>query len=86
KYTNLGTTYADHNALDAEVRQADVDWTLLRAVLLTNSPKARQLQVRFVPDKPASMRISRREVARFAVDALADGTLIGKAPIISSAK
>jgi putative NADH-flavin reductase len=86
KYTNLGTTYADHNELDAEVRQADVDWTLLRAVLLTNSPKARQLQVRFVPDKPASMRISRHEVARFAVDALADDTLIGKAPIISSAK
>jgi putative NADH-flavin reductase len=86
KYTNLGTTYADHNELEAELRQADVDWTLLRAVLLTNSPKSRQLQVRFVPDKPASMRISRREVARFAVDALADGTLIGRAPIISSAK
>ena len=86
KFTNLGTTYADHNELDAEIRQADVDWTLLRAVLLTNSPNARQLQVRFVPDKPAGMRISRREVARFAVDALADGTLIGRAPIISSAK
>ena len=86
KFTNLGTTYADHNELDAEIRQADVDWTLLWAVLLTNSPNARQLQVRFVPDKPAGMRISRREVARFAVDALADGTLIGRAPIISSAK
>jgi len=86
KYTNLGTTYADHNEVDAEVRQAGVDWTLLRAVLLTNSSKARRVQVRLVPDKPASMRISRREVARFAVDALADPTLIGKAPIISSAK
>jgi putative NADH-flavin reductase len=86
KFTNLGTTYADHNELDAEIRQAGVDWTLLRAVLLTNSPNARRLQVRFVPDKPAGMRISRREVAQFAVDALADGTLIGRAPIISSAK
>jgi putative NADH-flavin reductase len=86
KYTNLGTVYADHNKLDAEIRQADVDWTLLRAVLLTDSPEGRQTQVRFVPDKPASMRISRRHVARFAVDALADDTLIGTAPIISDAK
>src|SRR5882757_167084 len=86
KYTNLGTTYADHNELEAELRQVDVDWTLLRAVLLTNSTVARRIQVRFVPDKPASMRISRREVARFAVDALSDGALIGRAPIISSAK
>jgi hypothetical protein len=48
--------------------------------------KAKQTEARFVPDKPASMRISRRDVARFAVDALADDTLIGKAPIISNAK
>jgi putative NADH-flavin reductase len=86
KYTNLGSTYADHNKLDAEIRQADVDWTLLRAVLLTDSMKVKPTRVRFVPDKPASMRISRRAVARFAVDALADDTLIRKAPIISDAK
>ena len=49
KYTNLGTTYADHNLLDAEVRQADVDWTLLRAVLLTNSPNARRTTGAFRP-------------------------------------
>jgi uncharacterized protein YbjT (DUF2867 family) len=86
KYTSLGTVYADHNKVDAEIRQADVDWTSLRAVLLNDSPEGRQTQVRFVPDKPASMRISRRDVARFAVDAVADDTLIGTAPIISAAK
>jgi uncharacterized protein YbjT (DUF2867 family) len=86
KYTNLGSVYADHNILDAEIREADVDWTLLRAVLLNDSPKVGHAQVRFVPDKPASMRISRGDVARFAVDALDDDALIGKAPIISGAK
>jgi uncharacterized protein YbjT (DUF2867 family) len=86
KYTNLGSVYVDHNKLDAEIRQADVDWTLLRAVLLTDSHEVGQIQLRFVPDKPASMRISRGDVARLAVDALADDTLIGKAPIISDAK
>jgi hypothetical protein len=50
----------------------------------TGRTGTQEIQVRYVPDKPASMRISRREVARFAVDAIADDSLIGKAPIISS--
>jgi hypothetical protein len=70
KHTNLGTTYADHNLVDNEIRQADVDWTLLRPVMLTDSAKTKDIHVCYVPDKPASMRIGRREVARFAVHAV----------------
>jgi putative NADH-flavin reductase len=83
QHTNLATTFADHNVVDREIRQADVDWTLLRPVLLTNSAKKKPVQVRYVPDKPAHMRISRREVAGFAVDALNDHGLIGRDPILS---
>jgi putative NADH-flavin reductase len=83
QHTNLATTFADHNLVDGEIRQADVDWTLLRPVLLTNSAKEKPVQVRYVPDKPAHMRISRREVAAFAVDALNDHGLIGRDPILS---
>jgi putative NADH-flavin reductase len=83
QHTNLATTFADHNLVDREIRQAGVDWTLLRPVLLTNSAKPQPAQVRYVPDKPAHMRISRREVARFAVDAVNDPALIGRDPILS---
>jgi putative NADH-flavin reductase len=83
QHTNLATTFADHDLVDREIRHADVDWTLLRPVLLTNSAKPQPVQVRYVPDKPAHMRISRREVARFAVDAVNDPALIGRAPVLS---
>jgi putative NADH-flavin reductase len=83
QHTNLATTFADHNLVDREIRQADVDWTLLRPVLLTDSPKPKPVQVRYVPDKPAHMRISRREVAGFAVDAVNDPGLVGRDPILS---
>jgi putative NADH-flavin reductase len=69
KCTNLGKTYADHNLVDAEIRTTQTAWTLVRAAGLSNS------------DKPKAL-VSRRAVARFAVDAALGGGWAGRAPII----
>ncbi|WP_341347717.1 NAD(P)H-binding protein [Paenibacillus sp. FSL H3-0469] len=82
KYTNVGKTYDDHNWVDQEIRDTDTDWTLVRAVGLSNSDKSKTLQVTEVGGPKPALIISRMNVAKFAVDALENDAYIHKAPII----
>jgi hypothetical protein len=83
KHTNLGKTYADHNLVDAEIRTTQTAWTLVRAVGLSNSDKLKTLHTTEggLGGKPGLL-VSRRAVARFAVDAALGGGWAGRAPII----
>ena len=86
KRTNLGTTYADHDLVDAEIRNTDTDWTLIRPVTLTNNDTARKIHATDVGGPRPGKLVSRTDVARFAVDALDDASLFGRAPIVWSTK
>jgi putative NADH-flavin reductase len=81
--TNLKYTYADHNLLDAEIRDTDTDWTLLRAAALNNKASTEKVAVTSIHGPKPSFSISRAAVAHFAVDVIDAGTHVREAPIIS---
>lgn len=83
KRTNMKQAFYDHNAVEAALRASDVDWTLARAMGLTNkAPKGKIIYTYQNNPKPA-MTIARQSVASFLLDSLNDNSLIGKAPVIS---
>ncbi len=81
--TNLKYTYADHNLVDAEIRNTDTDWTLLRPAAFNKKLEAGDIAVSDVHGPKPSFSISRASVAHFAVDVIDDNTYIHEAPIIS---
>ncbi len=81
--TNLKYTYADHNLVDAEIRDTDTDWTLLRPAALNNKARTGNIAVTDVHGPKPSFSISRAAVAHFAVDVIDSGAHICEAPIIS---
>lgn len=81
--TNVGIGSADHDGADRFIRTTNTDWTLVRSVGLSNSEKDKKLIVSYANSPKAAMMISRRQVAKFMLDSLADNSLYGKAPVIS---
>jgi uncharacterized protein YbjT (DUF2867 family) len=81
--TNLKYTYADHNLVDAEIRDTDTDWTLLRPAAFNKKPEAGKIAVTDIHGPKPSFSISRAAVARFAVDVIDNGAYLHEAPIIS---
>jgi uncharacterized protein YbjT (DUF2867 family) len=82
-HTNLSYTYADHNLVDAEIRDTNTDWTLLRPAAFNKKPSAGKIAVTDIHGPKPSFSISRAAVAHFAVDVIDDGAHIREAPIIS---
>lgn len=81
--TNLAHTYRDHEAVDAYIRATDIDWTLVRAVGLSNSETDRRLVVSDGHHPRPGMTISRSRVARFMLDGLEDSSLYRQSPVVS---
>jgi hypothetical protein len=85
RLSNLKLVWADHAGVDRVVRASATDWTLARAVMLTDKPVGRELRAGEAgTDKPGS-RIYRADFARFLLDAVERGTWIGKAPLVWNA-
>jgi len=64
----LGKPYADKDRQEALIEASDLDWTILRPVILTNSAAREDVEVL---DDPATWRnglVSRKSVARVLVD------------------
>lgn len=69
----LGRPYADKDRQEELILHSDLDWTIVRPVILTNGPKSRAPKVL---QDPASWRnglISRKDVAAYLVDAVEQG-------------
>jgi uncharacterized protein YbjT (DUF2867 family) len=81
--THLRVVYEDHEAQEALLRQSGLDWTSVRAAILTNARSVKRLLVSCDGRPKAGMTISRAHVARFMVDILDDAAFFGKAPVIS---
>jgi len=80
--SNIKAGFVDHTGVDEIVRASDTDWTLARAVALTD--KAANGPVRAAEagtDKPG-MRINRADLAAFLVDTVENGSWIRQAPLV----
>lgn len=82
RLSNLKFTYADHNSLERLIRDSDVDWTLVRPVVLSDKPPVGPLHAAEVGQEKPGAVVSRSEVARFLLDAVEDDTWMRRAPLI----
>lgn len=86
RLTPLGLSYRDHDGVDATIRATDLDWTLVRPVMLNDKkPLNDPLVVSYGNQPKPKMKITRDTVAGFMVDCLDDPVFIKKAPTVSQA-
>ena len=83
--SNIKAGFRDHNGVDSLVRASDVDWTLARAVTLTDKPGRGALRAGLpAAEKPGTF-VSRDDLAAFLLDTVEQGTWIRQAPLIWNA-
>ncbi|MDO3399185.1 SDR family oxidoreductase [Mycolicibacterium neoaurum] len=83
--SNIKAGFVDHNGVDEVVRASGTDWTLVRAVALTDKPAGGPVRAAVRgTDKPGS-RINRADLAAFLVDTVDDPTWIHQAPLVWNA-
>ena len=76
--------YRDKKAGEDIVKASDLDWTIIHPVMLTNGPKTKayrsgeRLSLKGIP------KISRADVAHFALAQLTDDTFLRKTAVIST--
>lgn len=68
----LGRPYADKDRQEALIMESDLDWTIVRPVILTKGPRSRAPKVLRDPSTWRNGLISRLDVARYVVDAVED--------------
>lgn len=83
KRTNLKYAYADHNTAEQTFRASDADWTLVRAVGLSNSDKEKSLVVGTPTTPKPGMMVRRSAVAGFMLSAAENGSHIHDTPVVS---
>lgn len=79
--SNIKAGFVDHSAVDAMVRASDTDWTLVRAVALTDKPANGPVLAAEAGTEKPGMRINRADLAAFLVDAVEQGSWIHRAPL-----
>jgi putative NADH-flavin reductase len=71
--SNIWKAYLDHDRQEQALRQSELDWTIVRPVMLNDKDDD---GYKAVIGKPTRGYISRKGVARFILDALESGTYI----------
>lgn len=74
---------ADMTQVVALVRQSDLDWTIVRAPMLTDGPQSGRVRVGWV-GKGTGPRLSRADMAAFLLKQVEDDTYLRQAPVISN--
>lgn len=79
----LATPFADVREMEAVAAAGDLDWTMVRATRLVDTPLTGQYRVR--PEYPpvGGRKISRADVAHFMASALTDGAWFRQAPALA---
>jgi len=86
RFSNLKAGFDDHDGVDEVVRASDTDWTLVRAVLLTEGSVVTPVRAAEAgTDKPGT-RINRADLAGFLLETVEQGTWIRKAPLVWNAR
>ena len=83
RYTNMSAQFQDHNLVDEETRGSQLNWVLVRPVMLKGEEA---LPVKELGDKGEGVSfmpsISRASVARFLVNAVENDEWNRKSPVI----
>jgi putative NADH-flavin reductase len=69
----LGKPYEDKTRQEALIMESDLDWTVVRPVILTKSGRTGRYRVLREPSRWRNGLISRADVAAYCVDAVTDG-------------
>ncbi len=72
--------FADTRQMESVIRASDLDWTLVRATRLVNTPGTGRYRVRPDYPPPRGRKIARADVADFIERALLDGDWVHAAP------
>ncbi|OBF12555.1 epimerase [Mycobacterium sp. ACS4054] len=80
--SNIKAGFVDHSGVDQIVRASDTDWTLARAVALTDKPARGPVRAAEAGTEKPGMRINRADLAAFLVDSVEHGTWIHQAPLV----
>jgi putative NADH-flavin reductase len=85
--SNLKAGFEDHTGVDQLVRASSgIDWTLARAVSLTDKPMSGPPRAAVACTEKPGTRINRADLARFLLDTLEQDTWIRKAPLVWSTR
>jgi hypothetical protein len=83
KYTNMAAQFKDHEMVDAETKESELDWVMVRPAMLKGEEV---LPVKVLSDTGIEgsfmPSISRASVAGFLVDAVEQPTWVGRTPVI----
>ena len=82
--SNIGLAYEDHERQENELKKSKLNWTIVRPSGLTNSKKEKKVIESYNNIPKPKLTISRKNVAKFMVDALQRDNLIGLLPVISA--
>ena len=80
--SNIKAGFVDHNGVDEIVRASDTDWTLARAVALTDKPAGGPARAAEAGTEKPGSRINRADLAAFLVDTVENGSWIHQAPLV----
>ena len=80
----LGRAYADKDLQEKLIRDSDLDWVIVRPVVLTNGPRTDRYRVLVNPKQWRNGFISRADVADFLVKQVTDTTYINQAITVTS--
>jgi uncharacterized protein YbjT (DUF2867 family) len=84
--SNIKVGFNDHNGVDALMRTSGVDWTLARAVALTDKPAKGPLRAAEPgTEKPAPF-VNRDDLAAFLLDTVEQNTWIRQTPLVWNAR
>ncbi len=79
----LQRIYDDKDRQEAEIRQSDLDWTIVRPGILTDDPAKGHYRVMTDLTGVTAGKISRSDVADFVLQQLTDDRYLYQAPLIS---
>jgi putative NADH-flavin reductase len=80
----LRRTFAEHERQEATVRSSQLDWTIVRAGVLTDGELTGSYRHGFPPtERSAECEISRADAAAFTLDLVANGAYLRQSPSLS---
>ncbi|QKE84622.1 NAD(P)H-binding protein [Arthrobacter sp. NEB 688] len=85
-HSNIKVGFADHNGVDAALRASDVDWTLARAVALTDRPARGPLHAAVPGTGKPGRFVNRSDLAGFLVDTVENDAWVRRAPLVWNAR
>lgn len=84
--SNIKLAFADHDEVDRLIRASSTDWTLVRAVGLTDKPAGGPTRAAEAGAEKPGMWLTRADLARFLLDAVESDDWIRKTPLVWNAK